>query len=1068
MRKYLLTNVPFNRAWRCILALLALSLAASGGAFASANGARKMPAADIVTGKVTSPSGESIPGVNVILKGTNLGTVTDVDGKYSIEVPDLDGILVFTYIGFSTEEVAINGRTNIDVSLAETSHNLDEVVVVGYSTQKKADITGAVAVVDMDGMTKTAPGNAQQALQGMAAGVNVINSGVPGTASKILVRGVTSFGNTEPLVIVDGIEQSLNLINANEIESIQILKDAGSAAIYGVRGANGVIIVTTKKGKVGDPVINYQGSFGMQYPLRGNPYNVMNSGDWMNLMNLAYPGNALFKNGMPDYTYRGPSGAGSAMEGDAAVDPSLYNYEARNTGRNYIIQKVNKEGEDWFHNLYKKAPMMNHSLSASGGTEKTKYLFGFSYDNRQGTLVETQEKRYAARINTSFNIGKKIRVGENANVIYREVPNITGPISAAYRMVPIVPLRDIMGNFAGTYGGPDLGVIGQPVAVQVRNTQKDINSAWYVIGNAFAEVDLFKNLTARTSIGYNIRNSYDQNFTATETENIEKSTQDNALAVSSGFGSTMTWTNTLTYGRMFGKHDVKVLLGSEAIEANARSVNGGSARYFSEDFNYLILNNGTTNLSTSSSISSNSLFSIFGRLDYSFADRYIFGFTLRRDGSSRFGPEKRYGVFPSASAGWRISEENFMTGVTWLEDLKLRASYGVLGSQNNVSGDNSFFLFGSSLSKTYYDLNGASNSTVQGFAQTRIGNFATGWEENVISNIGIDATVFDYKLDFSIEYYKKAINGLLFSQPLPAVILGDATAPTVNIGDIQNSGVDATVRYRGKIKSDLNFNVALNVTSYRNMVVDIPDPGYFYSGSGYAIGSISRNEEGHPVSSFYGYKVVGLFNSDQEVAEAPVQTAAAPGRFRFQDTDNNGAITPDDRVHLGHPNPDFTYGLTLGFDYKGFDLSGILYGSQGAELFNASKAYTHFMQAYKEQKSNDLKHAWTPENMNTTIPRVETTSSFSTNGTSSSFFIEDGSYLRLRTLMLGYSVNPSVLEKIRISRLRVYSQASNIFTITDYSGPDPELGGSSSNFGVDHGAYPNNEFSLIFGLNMSF
>jgi len=1042
-----------------------------GGSFARTNGVAEKPdkiAADIVTGRVTSPDGESIPGVNIILKGTNLGTVTDSDGKYSIEVPNLNGILVFTYIGFSTEEVGISGRTNIDVSLSAVSHNLDEVVVVGYSTQKRADITGAVAVVDMKGMTKTSPGNAQQALQGMAAGVNVINSGVPGAASKILIRGVTSFGNTEPLVIVDGIEQSLNTINASDIESIQVLKDAGAAAIYGVRGANGVIVVTTKKGKVGEPVITYEGYFGTQYPLRGNPYNVMNSRDWMDLLNKAYPGNDLFKNGMPDYTYRGPSGAGSAMEGDPAVDPSLYNHEARNTGNNYIIQKVNKEGEDWFHNLYKKAPMMSHSLSASGGTEKAKYLFGFSYDNREGTLVETREKRYSGRINTSFNIGKKIRVGENANIMYREVPSITGPISAAYRMVPLVPLRDIMGNYAGTYGGPELGVIGQPVAVQARNTQKDINSTWYVRGNAYAEVDLLKNFTARSSIGYNISNSYNQNFTATETENIEKSTQDNALSVNSGFGSTMTWTNTLTYGQAFGKHNVQVLLGSEAIESHSRSVTGGSARFFSEDFNYLILNNGTMNLTATSAISSNSLFSIFGRVDYGFADKYLFGFTLRRDGSSRFGPQKRYGVFPSASVGWRISEESFMSNVTWLEDLKLRASYGVLGSQNNVSGDNSFFLFGSNLSKTYYDLNGASNSTVQGFSQTRIGNFATGWEENEITNVGIDATVLDYKLDFSVEYYKKAINGLLFSQPLPAVILGDATAPTVNIGDIQNSGIDATVRYRGKIRSDLNFNVALNVTSYKNMVVDIPDPGYFYSGSGYAIGSISRNEEGHPVSSFYGYNVIGLFNSVQEVADAPTQTAAAPGRFRYQDTDNDGAITPEDRVHLGHPNPDFTFGLTLGVEYKGFDFSGILYGSQGAELFNASKAYTHFMQAYKEQKSNDLINAWTPENTNTTIPKVETVGSFSTNGTSSSFFVEDGSYLRLRTLMLGYTVNSSLLEKIRINRLRVYSQASNIFTITNYSGPDPELGGSSSNFGVDHGAYPNNEFSLIFGLNVSF
>lgn len=1068
MRRKLQMNAPTYSIRSLLLSLVAL-LATGSVAFGNALAdSRPLGVAEVVSGKVTSGDGESIPGVNIILKGTNMGTVTDMDGKYSIEVPDLNGTLIFTYIGYSTEEVPINGRTTIDITLKEVAHNLDEVVVVGYSTQRKADITGAVAVVEMGSLSKSSPLNAQQALQGMASGVNVINSATPGAESKILVRGVTSFGNTEPLVIVDGIEQSLNTINPNEIESIQVLKDAGSAAIYGVRGANGVIVVTTKKGKVGLPVISYQGYYGMQYPLPGNPYNVMNSRDWMDLMNKAYPGSDLFKNGMPDYTYRGPGGAGAAMEGDPAVDPSLYFYEPRNIGNNYIIQKVNKEGEDWYHNMFKKAPMMNHSITASGGTEKAKYLFGFSYDNRKGTLVQTYEERYSTRINTSFNIGEKVRVGENLNIIHRDVPNAPGLISAAYRMVPLVPMYDIMGNYAGTFGGPQLGVIGQPVAVQERNTKKDVNSEWNIRGNAYVEVDLLKNLTARSSIGYNIGNRYAQNFTATETENIEKSTQDNSLSNSSTFSNTRTWTNTLSYQKQISKHNVQVLVGSEAIETNVRSHTGSSARFFSEDFNYLVVNNGTMNLAASSSISSHSLFSIFGRVDYGFADKYLFGFTLRRDGSSRFGPEKRFGVFPSASIGWRLSEESFLANVTWLEDLKLRASYGVLGSQNNVSSDNSFFLYNSGLGTTYYDLAGTSTSTIQGFAQSRIGNRATGWEENIITNVGIDATILDYKLDFSIEYYKKQINGLLFSQPLPAVILGGATAPTVNIGDIQNSGVDASLRYRTKITQDLEFNAGLNVTSYKNMVVDIPDPGYFYSGSQWGIGNISRNEEGYPVSSFYGYKIIGLFNSDQEVADAPPQSGAAPGRFRYLDADKDGEITPEDRIHLGNPNPDFTYGLSLGLNFKGFDFSAVLYGSQGAELFNAVKAYTHFMQAYQEQKSNDLKRAWTPENTNTDIPKIELVSTVSTNGSANSFFIEDGSYLRLRTMMLGYTVNPSLLQKYRINNLRIYSQANNIFTATKYSGPDPELGGSSSAFGIDFGAYPNNEFSLIFGVNLSF
>jgi len=1022
----------------------------------------------LISGKVQDINGEVLPGATISVKNNSSKSVTtDAEGVFALQVEEED-VLVVTFIGFETQEVPVNGRNQLLIVMEMAVGELNEVVVTGYSSQRRKDITGSVAVVDMENLTKSSPGSAQQALQGMASGVNVINSGVPGTSSKIFVRGVTSFGNTDPLVIVDGIEQNLNNINANDIESIQVLKDAGAAAIYGVRGANGVIVVTTKKGKVGAPVISYEGYYGMQYPLPGNPYDVLNSEDWMKVYNIAYPGGELFKNGMPDYTYRGPNGAGVGMEGDPAVDPSLYFYEPKNTGQNYIIQKVNKTGEDWFHNIFKRAPTMSHSINASGGTEKSKYLFGLGYVNQQGTMIETFEKRYTARVNTEFKIKNNIRVGENASVIYRQVPNLSGPMTAAFRMVPLVPLKDIAGNWAGTFGGPDLGVIGQPVAVQTRNTQKDLNSTWYIIGNAYAEVDFLKNFMARTSIGYNVSNSYSQNFTATETENIEKSTQDNALSVSSNYGSTMTWTNTLSYNNTFDKHGVNVLIGSEAIEYTGRGVTGESRRFFSEDFNYLVLDNGTTNISNGSSISSNSLFSLFGRVDYSYNDRYLLGATLRRDGSSRFGPDKRYGVFPSFSLGWRLSEENFLKDVIWLDDLKLRGSYGVLGSQNNVSGDNSFFLYASGLGSTYYDITGSSTSVVQGFAQSRIGNLATSWEENIVSNLGFDATLLNNKIDVSVEYYKKKIRGLLFSQPLPAVIIGDATAPTVNIGDIQNSGIDATLRYRGKINDDFHFSTGLNITSYKNEVVDIPDPGYFYSASQYGIGSIARNEEGHPVSSFYGYKIVGLFNSTEEVAAAPTQNGAAPGRFRYQDTDKDGAITAEDRVHLGHPNPDFTYGLNVGLDYKGFDLSGVFYGSQGNELFNSVKAYTHFMQAYKEQKSNALLKAWTPENTNTTVPKIETAGSFSTNQTSTDYYIEDGSYFRLKSLIVGYTVNPSLLQEVGISKIRIYAHASNVFTATKYSGLDPELGGSSSSFGIDYGGYPNNEFSLLFGLNISF
>ena len=1028
-----------------------------------------------ISGKVISQvDGKPIPGVNIVIKDTSTGTTTDVDGNYTLVAPG-DATLIFTFIGFAREEVPVNSRQVIDVSLSSDIQTLEEIVVTGYSTQRKKDITGSVSIVNVDDFKNVPSRSAEQALQGMASGVNITKSGVPGAGSKIFIRGVTNFGNTDPLIIVDGIEQSLNNISAQDIESIQVLKDAGSAAIYGVRGANGVILVTTKKGKPGTPVVTYQASYGMAYPLPGNPFNLLNSEEYISVYNAAFPNNDRFNNGMPDYMYRGPVGAGVAFEGDPAVDPSKYFYGSPKRGQNYIIQKVNKKGTDWFHELFKKAPSTEHNLSVSGGTDKSKYLFSLGYLDQQGTLINTYLKRYSARLNTEFNLAKNIRIGENLNILHRENPGFGensdfGGIIETVKQQPIVPLKDIMGNWGGTFGGPGLGDGQNPVAVQNRNIDKDVVKAWHIIGNAYAEIDFLKNFTARTSLGYNISNSYTQDFNTTQVENVQGNNSENSLSVSSSYGSNMTFTNLLTYNNTFGKHHIDMLIGSEAIEYTGRGVNAGRQKFFSEDFNFLVLGNGTDALTNSSSISGSSLFSLFSRLAYSYNDRYLIGATIRRDGSSVFGPEQRYGIFPSVSLAWRLSAENFMENLSWLDDLKFRGSYGVLGSQNNVSAINAYSLYASGMTSTYYDITGSSNSIIQGFAINRIGNPVTGWEENIVSNFGFDMVVLDNALELSVEYYKKKINGLLFTEPLPAVVIGGASAPSVNIGDIQNTGVDASFKYRGKIKNDFNYSVGANITSYKNVVVNIPDPGYFFSGSHQGVGSMVRNEEGHPVSSFYGYNVVGLFNSQEEVDAAPTQNAAAPGRFRYEDVDGDGVITANDRMHLADPNPDFTYGLNLNLGYKNFDLSAFFYGSQGNEIFNLAKSYTHFVGFYPTtNKSKDLLNAWTPDNTDTTIPIVESQGTFSTTLAPNSFYIEDGSFLKLRSLALGYTINRDLIQRINISNVRVYAQVENLFTLTKYSGLDPEvIGGSTSALGVDRGSYPNNERNIIFGLSVTF
>lgn len=1024
-----------------------------------------------VNGSVTGETGNALQGVSVTLKGSSTAGSTDAGGKYSLTVPSLQGTLVFSYVGFTLVEMPIGGRTVVNVKLAPADQSLNEVVVTGYSTQRKKDITGSVAVVDVKALKAVPSGSAMQALQGQASGVNVISSGVPGAASKILIRGVTSFGNTQPLVLVDGIQADLNNISADDVESIQVLKDAGAAAIYGVRGSNGVIIVTTKKGKSGAPVISYDGYYGVQLPESGNPLNQLNSPDFARLSKIAFPSSTLFANGLPDFVYAGPGGAGTAMAGDPRVDPAKYNLDPKNSANNYLIQEVNKTGTDWYHAMFRRAPMTNHNITASGGTDKSSYLFSLGYLNQQGSIIESSLKRYSARINTSYKIGKNIRVGENAYFFYKQNPGFANqgefsPMANLYKMMPIVPVYDIGGNYGGTYAGPELGSDANPVATQYRRYNNRVNN-WAINGNVYAEADFLQHFTARTSFGGVIDNGYTQNFNFTAYNDKQGYNNPNSYNENASYAGTSLWTNTLTYKNDFGKHQINVLVGSESMKDYGRSVSGGSQGFFSTDFNYLILNNGTTNVTNSSSAYINTLFSIFGRLDYAYNDKYLLGVTTRRDGSSKFGSEKRYGIFPSFSLGWRLSNENFMKDIGWLNDLKLRGSYGILGSDNNLNPANGFTLFGGNFSNAYYDIAGTSNSIQQGFFQTTNGNPQTSWEKNVISNFGFDATFLNNRVNLSIEYYQKSINGLLFPQPLPA-LAGGASPPTVNIGDIKNTGFDITAGYRQNITAAVGFSLSANITTYKNTVVDIPGPGYFDAGSQQQLGNLVRNQETNAVSSFFGYEVLGLFQDAADVTKSPTQTGAAPGRFKYRDITGDNKINADDRKFLGSPNPDFTYGLNLGINYKGFDLSSIFYGTQGNEIVNAIKVNTHFFGTYVGGKSRDLLNAWTPQNTETNIPKVESTSNFSTSGVLNTFFVENGSYLRLRSLILGYTLDQAMLKRFHMSKLRIYFQAANLFTATKYSGLDPELGGGSSSFGIDYGNYPNNQKNLLIGLNVSF
>ncbi len=1044
----------------------------------------------IVSGKVVNEKGEPLQGVTVSVKGSKTGTQTGPDGSFTIEVPNAKSTLVFSSIGFERSEITVGSNTSqFNLTLKTANTALNEVLVTGYSTQRKRDITGAVSVVNVPNLKAVPVGNSDQLLQGQASGVQVISSGQPGAASQINIRGITSFGNNDPLYIIDGVQASLHDINPNDIETIQVLKDAGSAAIYGVQGANGVVVVTTKRGKGGRLTVNYDGYVGSQQPLSGNPLNLLNAEEMRQLAQKVAIGNPLYGPGytIPDYIYSDQNTGvrGTAAAGDPAVDTSKYLFTPDHSG-DYFIVKTNKAGTDWFHEVFKPALQQSHTISVNSGNDKSSYLFSFNYLDQHGTAKNTYLKRYSVRLNTTATIKNVIRIGENAYVFYKDNPLIpnqweNGIVAGVWGAHPVLPVRDIMENYAGAWDGPGLGNVGNPVAdLDRRGTNK--SNVWNVIGNVFAEVDILRHFTARSSFGGTIDNQYNHDFSFTPYESFESHNLTNGFNENSLYNSTWLWTNTLTYSNTFAsRHTLKALVGTEAKNYSGRGV-GGSSKNFSAtlagDPNFWILNNGTQGITNYSYANSNSLYSIFGRLDYSFDNKYLIGATIRRDGASVLAKDVRYGNFPSVSVGWRISQENFMKDVSWINELKLRGSWGKLGSVLNVSASNSINTYGQSTQSSFYDINGTSNSTVPGYLQTQVGNGATTWEKDEIKNIGIDATILKSKLDITAEYFVKTVDGLLFQYNFPAAGVGFATYPVVNGANIQNKGIDLSATYHGTVRKDFTFDIGLNFSHYKNKVLAIPNPGYFDAAASRQ-GQLVRNLPGSPVGSFFGYEVVGLYKDSTQIKGLPVQDGAAPGRFIFKDRDGNDTINAKDRGVIGNPNPDFTYGLNLSVSYKNFTLGAFFYGSQGNDNYNEVRYWTDFYGSFPVTKSKDLLYnSWTPTNQNAKTPVIEANGSLSTNNSSSTYFIENGSFLKCRYVKLAYKFNSDKLKRLGLDNFSLYIQAANLFTITKYTGLDPELisaGGAAnpgyaanSSFGIDYGNYPNNQKTFLVGFNLSF
>ncbi len=1074
-------------------------------------------AQNAVTGRVINKTDNTpVPGATVEVKGTKVIAQSGADGTFTINLTGPGGILVFTAVGFANLEVPVKaGAPAGNIAMTTATTTLNDVVVTGYTSQRKKDITGSVSVVNVNDMKSVPSGSTESLLQGQASGVSVVNTGQPGGYSNIHIRGITSFGNTDPLVIIDGTPGYLHDINPNDIQSVQVLKDAGAASIYGVRGSNGVIIVTTKRGRSGKVTVNYDGYVGTQRPLKkgwgiATPTQQA-QGIWQSFRNDGIPPNSTqYGNGptpvLPDYLI--PTGA---MAGAPNTDPSTYALYSNQ------ITKADKSGNDWYHDIFKPVTTMNHNISVAGGSDRSTYFFSFNYADQPGTMISTSLKRYSARINSTFSLlDNHVRIGENAFIVYKSNPgylnlpgiNNTNAINASYQLPSIVPAYDIRGNFAGGLGG-GLGNSPNPVAIQTRQ-QNNTNNDYNITGNLFAEADFLKHFTARTQIGGMIDNYYYNAFVYTPYENAENNTNANSYQETYGWNTSMTWTNTLRYSNTWAeKHHLTLLAGTEYIDNQGRASQASRGNYYVTDSNSLTVapslwtlnsGNASTQNNQNPSIYLNNvlmptpyettIFSLFGRLDYNYDDRYLISGTLRRDGSSVFTSGQRYGYFPSISGAWRISKEKFMQGIDWLNDLKIRGGWGKMGSISNINPNNPYTLYGQVANQSTYDIGGTSNSATAGIANIQIGNVGTTWERDQLSNVGIDATFLRNKFDLSVEWYSKNISGLINQPQVPGTggtatqTAGGPTVPFINAGNITNHGIDLALTYHGSaINDQLKFDLTGTFTSYANKVESLP-PGTQYIDVYNGQTVEGRLQAGHPVGAFFGYKTIGLFQSYPDIAKSPQQQDAAPGRLKYADVNHDGQITDADRTWFGNPNPKFTAGLNISANYKHFDFFMMLYTSMGNKVVNAVKGSTDFLQFGNALSSRAVTKSATLVNAagaptsildssarlanpGASVPLLEQNGTFSTSSVFNSYSMESGSFLRCRTLTLGYTFDMPGLQNLHIDRIRVYAQALNLFTITRYDGQDPEVLGTNTLFGIDGGAYPNNQKQYNIGLNVT-
>lgn len=989
-----------------------------------------------ITGVVTSSeSGEKLLGVTVLEKGTTKGTVTDLDGHYSISVSK-SSTLVFSMIGMRTTEILVDNQTTINVKLSEDSKVISELVVTGYSTQKKADLTGAVTVVDVSELKKVNSSNPMQSLQGKVAGMVVTGDGSPsGAGTTVRLRGIGTINNNDPLYIIDGVptKEGLNLLNPNDIESIQVLKDASSATIYGSRAANGVIIITTKKGK--DGTLKITANARTTYSFYSSKLNVLNAQQygqafWQAKVNDGLDPNANSISYQFDWTK------------DANGVPMLNNIILPD----YLdaAKTLKTANTDWFKEISRVGASRNYDITLTNGSDKGHSMLSLDYTKNDGIIKTTNFERISARINSDYKlINGKLLVGENL-ALSRSSQVDNNVLDAALQALPIIPVHTVDGI---GWGGPVGGMNDRQNPVRLLEDNKQNNAInLRVFGNFFADLELIKNLHLKSNFGVDYIASNSRNMQLSYTSGYLNNPI-NKVTNYKGSSSNWVWSNTLNYQLNKGKHALDALLGTEMYQHKDESFWASRQNFELEDPNYMYLDAGTGLKDNGGLASEYTLLSYFGKVNYAYAEKYLASITLRYDGSSRFGKNNQFATFPAFSLGWRINQENFIKdNISEISDLKLRFGWGQTGnseisnnatqtiySTNYAGGDPTW----RSLDGTAYDLNGNKTGTLpSGYQKVQSGNDNLRWETTTQTNIGLDFGFFNQSLYGSVDYFIKDTKDILV-QPAYIAVVGEGGSQWLNGASMYNSGFEMVLGYRGKFGSDFKYDISGNLGTYKNKITNLPDAVVnTYGGNG-----LGDNILGHSWGARYGYVADGLFTTQDQVDNSAEQTGKDLGRMRFKDLNGDGKIDTKDQTWILNPTPAFNYGVNFNFEYKNFDLTVFFQGVGKVNVENVVKYSSDFW-SVRENNSNkgtNLLNAWSPTNTTSTIPAL-TSSDANAEGRFSTYFVENGAYLKLRNLQLGYTVPKEITNKISVSNLHLYVSGQNLFTIKSktFTGIDPE------------------------------